>query len=287
MELVDVFCGIGGFSAGAMEFATPVFGVDDDDLMVRLWAANTKGVAKLATLWCNYVDWPTGTGIPLHIHVSPPCTELSKARREKSNVLQGLETLYESLQFLCNNQYRSWSIETVSMPKVRDCLLRFKEENSEFEMDWATVDASDYGCPSSRIRIIVGSPSLISELRQIPVRRTSVADAFRATGVDTLPSEYIKNNTRTRSGKPCVRHVSRQCHTQTASHPLVWCTKEGDTIRCLNVAETAVIMGFPGDWMFPTMTRSAIKAIGNAVPPPLASAITLAALKSFHTPRCV
>ena len=125
--------------------------------------------------------------------------------------------------------------------------------------------------------MIIGNPDLILALRQIPVSRISVADAFLRSGIGTFPANYIKNNTKTRSKQPCVRHVSKPSHTQTASHPLVWCTAEGQTVRCLNVQETAIIMGFPLDWMLPTTSRAAIRAIGNAVPPPLAAAIMSAA----------
>eukprot|EP00966_Prymnesium_polylepis_P181863 4213143-Prymnesium_polylepis.1 len=61
MKLVDMFCGVGGFSAGAREFAKPVLGVDNDDVMVRLWAANTKGKGQLAELWRDHVELPRPT----------------------------------------------------------------------------------------------------------------------------------------------------------------------------------------------------------------------------------
>ena len=88
MELVDIFCGIGGFSAGARGSATPILGVDNDDLMVRLWAANTKGHGKLATLWSDPVEWPP-PHTRRHIHLSPPCTTLSKAQRNAQCVTHG------------------------------------------------------------------------------------------------------------------------------------------------------------------------------------------------------
>lgn len=188
-----------------------------------------------------------------------------------------LSYLCDSLAFVCRNQSRSWSMETVSTPLVHNCLIQFKEDNPNFEMDWTVVDAADYGCPSTRVRIIVGNPGLVHHLRQVPVGRISVSNAFRLAGVERLPAEFIKNNTKTRSGRPCVRHVSKACHTQTASHPLMWCTADGQTVRCLNVQETAIIMGFPAEWMLPTSSRAAIKALGNAVPPSLSHAIMRAA----------
>ena len=277
MEVVDLFCGIGGFSAGARVFATPILGVDNDDEMVRLWAGNTKGKVKLVQLWVDAIDWPP-LHARIHTHMSPPCTTLSKARRGPRCVSDGLDYLRDSLTFVRPRQ--SWSMETVSTPLVRDFLQKFKESNPTFEMDWMVLNAADYGCPSTRIRIIVGNPDLVKELRQVPVHRVSVRDAFRIAQTH-LPADYIKNNTKTRARRACVRHVSNQCHTQTASHPLVWCREDGQTVRCLNVEETAIVMGFPRDWILPTSSRAAIKALGNAVPPPLASAIMMAAVKGL------
>ena len=276
-DVVDVFCGVGGFSAGARRFANAILGVDNDDLMVRLWSANTRGVGKLAELWTESIEWPDAHR-SLHVHLSPPCTTLSKARRVIGNVAHGLAFLRESLQLLTEKRYTSWSIETVSTPTIRQFLTDFNSEK-HLELAWTTVDAAEYGSPSTRVRIIVGNRGLIRALRQIPVTRVTVADAFYRAGVQ-LPVGYIKNNTKTRAGRPCLRGVHEACHTQTASHPLTWCTAEGQTVRCLSVRETAIIMGFPDDWMLPSSSRDAFRALGNAVPPPLSSAIMAAAVQA-------
>mgnify|MGYP001351802589 CR=1 FL=1 len=280
-DVVDVFCGVGGFAAGARSFGDMQLGVDNNDLMVRLWSANTKGRGKLATLWQESVEWPAARP-NLHVHLSPPCTTLSRARRDRKCVADGITYLRESLEFLSRGTYTSWSIETVSTPLVREFLDGSKtpmDGASQFSLDWTVVDAAEYGSPSTRIRIIVANPGLVRELRQIPVCRVSVADAFSRAGT-RLPADYIKNNTKTRGGQPCVRHTSKQCHTQTASHPLVWCAANGKTLRCLSVRETAIIMGFPNDWMLPSSSRAGIRALGNAVPPPLSAAIMVAAGKA-------
>lgn len=294
MQVVDLFCGVGGFSAGVLETGSPVLGVDNDDLMVRLWAANTKGTGKLADLWQEVAligcDGPSLSHAisssysvvhqPLHIHISPPCTTLSKARRNTErageNAASGMAYLRESLDFLRGMDAKSWSIETVSTPLVQECLREYQEDHDDFKFAWTVVDAADYNSPSTRIRIIAGNPGMIRELRQIPVSRVSVVDAFRRAGIEPA-AEYIKNNTKTRKKQPCIRPNSTQCHTQTASHPLIWCTAEGVTVRCLNVRETAIIMGFPEHWLLPKSSRAAIKALGNAVPPSLSHAIMRAA----------
>jgi site-specific DNA-cytosine methylase len=137
MQVVDFFCGVGGFSAGVLETGLPVLGVDNDDLMVRLWAANTKGTGKLADLWqevdllmrigcdgplLSLADISSSDSVhqPVHIHISPPCTTLSKARRNNErageNAASGMAYLRESFEFLRGIKAKSWSIETVSTP---------------------------------------------------------------------------------------------------------------------------------------------------------------------------
>ena len=50
MRVVDLFAGLGGFSAGALEAgADVVLGVDSDPVPLKLWCANVPGgVARLA-----------------------------------------------------------------------------------------------------------------------------------------------------------------------------------------------------------------------------------------------
>ena len=106
--------------------------------------------------------------------------------------------------------------------------------------------------------------------------RVSVRKAFETAGLD-LPAAYIKNNTRSRDGSPCVRSIEECSQTVVASHPLTWCTREGTTVRCLTVQESAVLMGFPVHWQLPKGQREGMRAVGNAIPPPLSMAIMKAA----------
>ena len=80
MEVVDAFCGAGGFSAGAMVAGCRVtMGIDSDPVPLKLWAANTGGRAVCATIGNDAVDWPEARP-GRHVHLSPACTHLSKAR---------------------------------------------------------------------------------------------------------------------------------------------------------------------------------------------------------------
>ena len=115
------------------------------------------------------------------------------------------------------------------------------------------------------------------------VQRVSVAEALAAAGLP-LPSEYIKSNTSNRDGTPCMRSTQQPAFTVTASHPLIWCTRAGATVRCLTVAESAALMGFPPDWKLPLGSRAGLRAVGNAVPPPLARAVMVCAMSPTHEP---
>ena len=83
MRLVDAYCGTGGWSAGAIAAGcTPVLGIDCDNVPLQLWAANCApaGRAACATLGTDEpIDWPEAEP-DVHVHLSPPCTSLSKAR---------------------------------------------------------------------------------------------------------------------------------------------------------------------------------------------------------------
>ena len=62
MEVVDAFCGAGGFSAGAMVAGCRVtMGIDSDPVPLKLWAANTGGRAVCATIGRDAVEWPEAT----------------------------------------------------------------------------------------------------------------------------------------------------------------------------------------------------------------------------------
>ena len=230
-------------------------------------------------MWNDAVLWPSAYS-NLHVHLSPPCTTLSAANRDASSqaVAEGLESIRHALQFVLDAGYKSWSLENVSTPAVRRLLSKFVNELPE-RVAYTIVDAADLGTPSTRLRLIAGPPALIRRLREMPVYRVSVADAFESAGVD-LPAGHIKNGTRTRNGKSCIRNVQGVSHTQLASHPLVWCKADGTTIRCLTVTETAILLGFPKEWMLPNGSRAGIRAIGNAVAPPVAKAIMQAACEA-------
>ena len=279
MRIIDVYAGIGGFTAGAMQAScTPILGVDSDDTVLRVWGGNANGAkCRCATLWRDAVDWPAPSP-DIHVHLSPPCTFLTSARRgliPAALVREAMNTMRGAINFVLEKAFSSWSIEYVNVWQVQTVMDTYLKDFPD-RFSYTVVDAADHSVPSTRKRIIAGPPALITRLREVPVRRVSIRQAFEDAGL-TLPALYIKNSTRV-NGLACMRSVEKQAHTQTASHPLTWCTDDGTTVRCLTVQETVIVQGFPKAWILPLGSRDSIQALGNATCPPVACSIMKCAI---------
>jgi len=281
IKVADFYCGIGGFSAGALEAgAEIVFGIDCDSTVLREWAGNTKATAVLENISVDNknIPWPNKD---VHIHLSPPCTQLSQARpgRLINEKLMSLHEMREMLHVVIARGQTSFSMENVSTPLTKALANEFKGKFPAY-VDFIVLDAATFGVPSDRVRLIIGSPAIIAALSIAPVCRVSVRNAFEKAGLP-LPSEYIKSCGRQRNGgPPYVRSVDWSSPTVVSSHPLTWCSRDGTTLRCLTVKESSVLMGFTADWTLPSGQRKGIQGVGNAIPPPLAKAIVEAAIQA-------
>ena len=285
MRVVDAFCGTGGWSAGAVAAGcTPVLGIDCDEKPLRLWRTNCpSGRAACARVGTDdAVEWPE-VAPDVHVHLSPPCTSLSKARAGSApagTVAAALETVIWCVRLALDKGFASWSMENVATPAVVACVADLVCQHPT-HVAYVVVDAADFGVASNRVRLIASTPAVVRALKEEPIKRVSVADAFAVAGLE-LPAQFLKSNTSNRNGTPCVRSVQGPAFTVTASHPLIWCERDGVTIRCLTVAESAVLMGFPSDWKLPQGSRVGLRAVGNAVPPPLAKAVMACAVHAAH-----
>ena len=286
MRVVDAFCGAGGWSAGAIAAGcTPVLGVDSDAAPLKLWATNCSpaGRAVCATIGEETIEWPEAAP-DVHVHLSPPCTSLSKARAGSApatSVAAALDAVRWCVQLVLEKGYTSWSMENVATPAVVACVAELARQHPD-RVAHLTLDAADYGVGSNRVRLIASTPAVIRALKEMPVQRVSVAEALATAGLP-LPAEHLKSNTSNRDGTPCVRSTQQPGFTVTASHPLIWCTRAGATVRCLTVVESAALMGFPPDWKLPLGSRAGLRAVGNAVPPPLAKAVMSCAVAAAQS----
>ena len=311
---MDLFAGLGGFSQGAILAGADVVEVYDcDPVPLKLLGANIPGVkVHLATLGpkAEAVELPPAAP-DLHVHASTPCTELSPAKYNatENDIEAGVGMLGWALDLILERGDHSWSLENVSTPVTRKLLADYKSR-CPVKVDFASLDAADFGAPQTRTRLIAGPPQLIKLLQQMPsARRVSVREAFAAHGAEPA-SEAFKNQTRNRDGTPCVRTIEELSFTVCASHPLTWASRDGKTVRVMNTKESAILMGFTHSWRLPcvsvherstflcytrlptrlwsvvfplrTGSRTGQRAVGNALCVAMSEAIVQCAI-SIHT----
>jgi site-specific DNA-cytosine methylase len=261
-----------------VEGVTVELGIDNDDKMLRSWARNTGTRAVCATVGTDEIPWPEAAP-DVHVHLSPPCTALSKARAgsaTQTEVDNGLGLLRFSLEQVIERGYAQFSIEQVSTQATRALADEFVHTYPT-RIAHLTVDSADYGVPQTRVRLIISTPPIVRALKETPVHRVTVADALTAAGL-TAPATHVKSNTTNRDGSPCLRSIQQPTFTVTAAHPLQWANHDGKTIRCCTPTEQALLQTFPPTWAMPSGYRLSIHAAGNAIPPTLAAHIMRCAI---------
>ena len=267
-------------SAGAIEAgADVVIGCDCCATPLKLWSSNVGagGKAVLAKLGADEIALPPAA-VDLHVHASPPCQALSRARGvvPEAELAEGVAAIRWSLALVLGRNDCSWSLENCNTPAVLAVLDEYAAKYPD-RVAHAAMDAADFGACQTRMRRIAGPPALIRHLQErAATRRICVREAFEAAGLP-LPATHFRNQS-TRGGVPCVRSVENLSFTVCAGHGLTWCDARGVTVRVMTARESAVLMGFPTTWRLPAGSRAAQTAAGNAMCVPLARCIVEAAM---------
>ena len=111
-DLVDVFCGGGLYSFGARTAGMRVVAaVDSSADALRVYKSNFTSPVSCAEVGPGRTDFAfPAPRERLHVHFSPPCQELSNAKRGPRSD-SGLEMLRWSVEM--GTKYDSFSVETV------------------------------------------------------------------------------------------------------------------------------------------------------------------------------
>lgn len=290
--LVDAFCGLGGFSAGALHALQTrgisnirVVGIDFAAEPLALFKTNVArvvGEENVVTV-CkeigkDAIEWPDESG-RLIVHFSPSCTPFSKARRNSnpatpSQLSHGLEIIEMILDLILSKNYVRWTIEEVSHPSIVKLVSEFASKHPE-KIAYDTFDAVSFGCPSERRRLIVAPPYVIRSVKsKTSIKFLTPRDALHTFGL-TPPSEFFRNGNL--SCEP--RSINRPAFTVTASHGLVWCTNDRILVRCMTPTESAALVGLPPTWKLPNAVGAAQRAVGNVVSSALSHALVMSELE--------
>ncbi len=292
----DVFCGIGGFSMGASEAGHDVvFASDMDADALAAHKANHPNAVHTSLEMPRQEDellahlpatgaMPDGT--PVHLHLSPPCTNLSQAKSSRATVedkLAAVDLTEWALNFALHRcTVSSFSFEQVAVPRVLKVCERVRRANLG-RFAYVVVRGTDYGIPQRRRRVVGGSPKLVRRLLQRQRSFPAVMSTPRHwIGAEGCVEPYIcwphyrTNKSLMKSARPMEpheirkRHITKPAYTVTTTSPLYWITQEGAVGSVLSVEALARLQTFPHRTVFPKSKTLAKKFIGNALPPQLA-----------------
>ena len=297
-ELIDCFCGGGVFSYGARASGMHItHAVDFCPEALDVYKQNfPEAKVSCATLGSEVAEYMFPEPRPkLHVHLSPPCQELSNAKSGKRCEADGLEMLRWSVHVGAG--YASFSIETVHTSSTLALAKEVSTADPE-HIAYGIYDGINFSAPQSRVRLVISTPSIIKQLNEAPASaRISVENAFCAEGVQLpLGATHIKNSTPI-SSRANIRPIQAASFTCCASRALSFCNADGETVLSMKPTHTRVLMGLPSTFEMNGKQRVLQRVLGNGVVFGLARAIALAAMgQPIHplapltpasvTPRC-
>jgi len=292
-RVVDLFCGLGGFSQGATRAGhTVVLGVDNWQEGLKAHRRNhphaahaclklgPETEAELEALIRRTVP----EGAEWHLHGSPPCQKLSKMkavkpdkegkRVDEDTKEAGLHLVCWYIQLVIRLKPTTWSFEQVVVGELRG-LLQFASILYPDELDYALVHMERYGVPQSRHRFIAVSASLIHRLVTDASLR---APAPLVTEVLTPPPNAV--HMRSSVGRPplargdgtlgrCgdLRPIASLSWTCTACKFHCWLDAGYQHIKEFSIDDWRKLQTFDARTKLPPRRVDAVRAIGNAIPP--------------------
>ena len=155
VQVVDLFCGGGGFTEGAVRAgAEVVLSIDCWDAALEIHKANhpdipcenyTLGGSIVET--AAYIRSRLTPGAHFHLHGSPPCQKLSNA--SNGDAEEGMVLVNWFIDLVGYMKPDSWSMENV-VPVAK------KIDNHRPGTPYVKLNSADFGVPQTRNRIFAG-----------------------------------------------------------------------------------------------------------------------------------
>jgi DNA (cytosine-5)-methyltransferase 1 len=310
IQIVDLFCGGGGFTKGCIDAGhNPVLCVDNWEKALEFHHANFPMIPalKIELGGCiedvaytieSYID----RNFHFHLHGSPPCQALSTAGNKNSSEGYGLVKWF--LQLVEYMKPNSWSMENV-VP-----VAKFLDKDS---IPYVKLNSADFGVPQTRKRIFAGQgwdaikthsqenwvsiiealPNLEGELQEninSKIKKRTIDQPIRtitskspsqtriiSMGKFKIQRKIGKMNSSDRILKPIFRDFNEPINTITSRNHEFGVMENKNLqykkIRTLTIEETAVLQGW-NDCVIPKLNKTDLFVIiGNLIPPAVGKAI--------------
>jgi DNA (cytosine-5)-methyltransferase 1 len=306
LNVVDLFCGSGGFSKGFADAGfNIVFGIDCFESAIETVRANHKNAKAVCrdiheVTRSEIMEWTSGKPIDVVIG-GPPCQGFSLAGKrdpkdERNHLFNEFLRIVGYLKpkvFVMENVTGMLSMKDENGEKVIDKVIE-KAKGMGYNTDIWKILAADYGVPQRRRRIfIVGE---VDGIRLEKPKETHSRDGKngkrRWRRIGPILTKKSKADKRLFYSKKLIRCFKRRekmnkdrnigfrwqfldpdmpSYTISARY---W--KDGaealvrysdDEIRMLSEQECARIQSFPANYKFKGSSRDIYTQIGNAVPP--------------------
>lgn len=280
IKFLDLFCGIGGASTGAVEAGLDVvFAGDFCGIALASHSHNHPECEhRQMTFPCEDRELPWPAECEYHLHGSPPCTRLStmQMKSEPEKIEEAVALVRWFLELAARKSPARWSMEQIGHPRITRILDDMRRSNRM--IDYVIVDFAELQVPQHRRRLIAGPPWLIDNIRAFRSK-----DRYVPTGraVMTMPPQvkYIRNslvNSTKKGGigerlskRKSMRRVTRPAFTVVTTIALRWYGADKKVIRNMNIRELMTLQGYPAWYAFPDNVRMSDqrRGVGNSIPP--------------------
>lgn len=318
IRALDLFCGAGGSSLGARAAGVDVVcGVDAAPLAITAYQANIPHARAL-----NHVLSETPEPAVLEaageiqmILASPECTSHTCARGNRPGDEDSLLTARHVLGYARVLTPRWIVIENVMHMRSWRGYAPLLDElrGLGYKVEPLVLDAADFGVPQNRRRLFLLCDRDRVPPKELPSIGHQVATARERVlrPGDSWPSRPLDNGRRAAGtlaraeraiaalgrrvpflivyygsdGAGGWQSLDRPLRTVTTLDRFGLVTWEGETpmLRMLQVPELGRAMGFPDEFFFPAGNRrDRIRLLGNAVCPPVMTAIVRALTEDAH-----
>lgn len=275
--VVDLFCGAGGFSAGATAAgAHVVLAVDCWEKALEVHSLNHKDsvhwCAKLGSAidseqFCARVRrFLAERGISLgevHVHGSPPCQDLSSFSYKTKDPARGMVMVNWFLNVVKLLAPGTWSMEQVSHASIANLLPA--DTHRVYHLD-------EFGVPNTRTRLIAGTVHW-QKLETLKQRAPSSGTVLERVNEDTAGYDSLMSFGRKADGSYYNRPLSSVAYTVVQSAPRLYNTASRK-MKNISLQGLQALQTFSPEYLWGnTGKEDARKMIANAVPPLMAMKI--------------